>query len=375
VGVKFHWRLVQRGESDTPPFGPAGAIGAIGEKRVAEEAALPAVEEQAEFCRQAEDAGIDSVLVDINLGKPDPMALALPLALATRKLRFMVAHRPGLMAPLLFVQQVNTFSVLTGGRITLNMVAGHSPAEQRAYGDGLGHDERYRRMDEFLAICRRLWDRDGPVSFDGAHYRIQEARVNTPFVSPDGALAPEIYLGGSSRPAREVAARRASCWMRFAEAPEVVRRELAEDGPRAPEVGLRLSVVVRGTREEAVAAARGLLQPAGVVRKRESEAAFIQASDSLSMRATLALAEHEEWLTPCLWAGAVPSHGATALALVGTPEEVAAAFAAYIAAGISQFILSGWPKREEMVRFGRDVLPLIRRAAGYSECQLGSPAA
>jgi len=314
MAVRFHWRLIQRGED-----------GGGSEQRVAAAAALPAVEEQADFCRLAEESGIDSVLVDINLGKPDPMALALPLARATRKLKFMVAHRPGLMSPALFVQQVNTFSVLAGGRITLNIVAGHSPAEQRAYGDGLDHDQRYRRMDEFLGICQQLWARQGPVSLEGAYYRIEDGRVNTPFVAAESA-APEIYLGGSSPPAREVAARRASCWMRFADTPEAVARDLASDQPRAPEVGLRLSVIVRPSREEAVRVAREVMEVPRGAQKRENEASFVQASDSHSMRSLHAAAAQREWLTPCLWAGGVPVHGATAMALVGTPQDVAAAF-------------------------------------------------
>jgi alkanesulfonate monooxygenase len=32
----------------------------------------------------------------------------------------------------------------------------------------------------------------------------------------------------------------------------------------------------------------------------------------------------------------------------------------YKKAGISQFILSGWPKLDEMVYFGKSVLPVIR---------------
>ena len=175
IPLRFHWRLVQRGEG-------AGAS----PQRVAEEAALPALAEQIAFCRAAEESGIDSLLVDFNLGKPDPMMLALPLARATRQLKLMVAHRPGLMSPALFVQQVNTFSVLAGGRITLNLVAGHSPAEQRAYGDGLDHDERYGRMDELLAVCRAFWAREGPVGFQGSCYRVEEGRLNTPFADRDG---------------------------------------------------------------------------------------------------------------------------------------------------------------------------------------------
>jgi len=340
--LRFHWRLLQGGDE--------GASAAL---------ALPDLEAQVELCRTAEDCGIDSLLVDVNAAKPDPMALGLSLALATDRMRFMVAHRPGLMSPTLFVQQVNTFAALTGGRISLNVVAGHSPREQRSYGDFLSHDERYERMDEYLAVCHALWDRSGPVTFRGRYLRIEEGRLNTPFVDAVRSR-PEIYLGGSSAPAREVAARRASCWMRFADTPEQIR---AQGAPPGVETGLRLSVVVRPTREEAVAAARALLAPETAPGQRQDEAAFVRASDATGVRAAYQLAE-QEWLTPCLWAGAVPTHGATSLALVGTPGEVAAALLEYGRAGVSQFILSGWPKRAEMVRFAREVLPRVRAAEG-----------
>jgi alkanesulfonate monooxygenase len=45
---------------------------------------------------------------------------------------------------------------------------------------------------------------------------------------------------------------------------------------------------------------------------------------------------------------------------VGTPEDVAGALLEYRESGVSQFILSGWPKLDEMIRFGRDVLPIVR---------------
>jgi alkanesulfonate monooxygenase len=46
--------------------------------------------------------------------------------------------------------------------------------------------------------------------------------------------------------------------------------------------------------------------------------------------------------------------------LVGAAGEVANAILEYGRLGISQFILSGWPKLEEMVYFGKAVLPIIR---------------
>ena len=92
---------------------------------------------------------------------------------------------------------------------------------------------------------------------------------------------------------------------------------------------------------------------------KEKEKAFVTSTDSSSIKATYALAA-EEWPTPTFWTGAVPYIGPTAIALVGTPAEIADAFMEYRDAGVSQFILSGWPKLAEMVRFGRDVLPLVR---------------
>jgi alkanesulfonate monooxygenase len=355
--LKFHWRLLQGGDDGAAG---AGAAGAGPEPGAA--AALPDLDAQIDFCRTAEECGIDSLLVDINSGKPDPMGLAMALGLATRTMRFMVAHRPGLMSPTLFVQQVNTFAALTGGRISLNVVAGHSPQEQRSYGDFLSHDERYERMDEYLEVCHAFWDQNGPVSFRGKYLTIEDGRLNTPFMDAKRSR-PEIFLGGSSAPARQVAARRASCWVRFADTPEGIRAQGLPDGV---ETGLRLSVLVRPTREEAVRDARRLLTAGATPARRSNEAAFVQGSDASGIRDTLRLAERE-WLTPCLWAGAVPVLGATSLALVGTPDDVAEALLEYGRAGVSQFILSGWPKRGEMIRFAADVLPRVRAAEGAGE--------
>ena len=52
------------------------------------------------------------------------------------------------------------------------------------------------------------------------------------------------------------------------------------------------------------------------------------------------------------------------MTLVGTPEELAEVFMEYKRIGVTQFIIAGWPKLEEMLIFGREVMPLVRRAEG-----------
>lgn len=346
--LRFHWRLIQGGDLE----------GTIAPARLSSSAALPEIAAQIAFCREAEQSGIDSVLVDTSTGKPDAMVLGMALAASTKRLKFMVAHRPGLMSPTLFVQQVNTFSTLAGGRITLNMVAGHSLAEQRTYGDDTPHDARYERMREYLTICARFWSNEEPVNFTGRHYRVEGGCSKTPFVAPD-RRAPEIYVGGGSTKARETASALADCWLRFADTPENLAGEATAMRAAGIEVGLRLACFVRPTRSEAIAAARQLLEGPSVELRRSNEASFVKASDSKSMQRTFALGE-QEWLTPCLWTGGVRALGATSVSLIGTPDEVAEGIMDFKAAGVSQFIFHGWPKWEEMRRFGRDVIPRVR---------------
>jgi alkanesulfonate monooxygenase len=95
--------------------------------------------------------------------------------------------------------------------------------------------------------------------------------------------------------------------------------------------------------------------------ERQVERSFIERSDSVSMHDLYRRAE-DEWLSPTVWAGSVRSHGAASIALVGSAEEVAGALLDYGRAGVTQFILSGYPKQQSLEFFGRHVLPLVREA-------------
>ena len=64
----------------------------------------------------AEEAGIESVLLSFSRYEPDTLMVACAVGRATRKLKFIVAYRSGLIQPTTFVQQVNTLSGLIEGR-------------------------------------------------------------------------------------------------------------------------------------------------------------------------------------------------------------------------------------------------------------------
>jgi alkanesulfonate monooxygenase len=326
---------------------------------------LPDFGAQLDLCRRAEQSGIESLLMAIGFTRPDPLLLSLALGAETETIKFMVACRPGLLSPVAFVQQVNSASAVLPGRICLNMVMGHTPKELGYYGCFLPHDERFEQADEFLTVCRALWRGDGPVDFQGRHYRVAAARVGTPFVSPAEA-SPEIFVGGNSSQAADLAARHASCLWRFAEPPESLGPRIASVLAGGTEVGLIVSLLARPTREEALRGTEALLAAAGG-EAREVHQRLRGATDSVAYASTYGLADgggSSAWLTPCLWTGAVPSLGPPAIALVGSTEEIVETLLQYKAIGVSQFLFLGWLDLDEVTFFGREVLPRVRAEEG-----------
>jgi alkanesulfonate monooxygenase len=347
--LRFHWSLSRVGDN------------LRSSRPLAEQAGVLSFDEQVDFCRRAEACGIESVLMAFGFTRPDPVVLSMALGMETAKMKFMVAIRSGVVTPTLFVQQINTLSRLTNGRVTVNMVTGHIPRELGYYGDFLSHDERYARTDEFLTICRAFWRSEGEVNFNGKYYKIENGTVNIPFMS-DRTAGPEIFLGGNSQLADEMAVKHADCLWRFPDVPEKLRARVQHIQENKTEVGLLVSVIARATREEAIRAAQALLQTVGA-KSREVQSEVSRKCDSVGVKTNFKLAESSEsqWLTPCLWVGAIPYLGAPAIALVGSSEEVAGAIVEYKRIGISQFLFMGWPDLEEMIHFSQEVLPLVRQ--------------
>ncbi|MFN2533452.1 MAG: LLM class flavin-dependent oxidoreductase [Pyrinomonadaceae bacterium] len=326
-------------------------------------AARPEMEGWVHFARHAEEAGIESVLVALNRYEPDPLVLSCALGQATKQLKFIAAYRSGLMQPTTFVQQVNTLSGLIKGRIDLNIVAGSSTAEQHGYGDFLSHDERYARAEEFLAVCNAFWQGNGEVDFDGKYYRVERGMLNTPFLAPD-RTAPEIYVSGHSAASEQLAYSQGTCWLRVADTPEKLRPIVTRARERGIHVCLRLGIICRPTRDEAVNVARSLLP------ENKLENTTRLKDDSQMYREGAAVGSDSHWLSPSLWAGLVPHYGPVWTALLGSPQELAEAFLAYKEIGVGEFIISGWPELDEVKSFGENVLPLVREAEARDQRSL-----
>ncbi|HRW37858.1 MAG: LLM class flavin-dependent oxidoreductase [Acidimicrobiales bacterium] len=359
--IAFHWFLPTNGDGRRL-VEPAMAIpGLAGGQRPASFGYLTQV------ALAAESFGFLGALTPTGPWCDDAWITTAALAQRTERLKFLVAFRPGAMSPTLSAQMAATYQFHTGGRLLLNVVTGGDDAEQRAYGDHLDKDGRYERCAEFLQIVRGLWT-GGSVDFEGRHLHVEGGALGR---VPDPI--PQVYFGGSSPPALDVAARHVDVYLTWGEPPEAVAekigrvRELAEAQGRSVRFGIRLHVVSRDRSADAWAAAEALLDG---ISDEEIAAVHtrMQRTQSEGQRRMLALhggSRSQLEVAPNLWAGVGLARGGAGTALVGSHEEVADRIEEYAAIGLDEFVLSGYPHLEELYWFGEGVLPLLEARGAW----------
>ncbi|HEX6471095.1 MAG TPA: LLM class flavin-dependent oxidoreductase [Streptosporangiaceae bacterium] len=357
--LTFHWSLSSVGDKMRRTRAHAAMSG------------VPDLDEHVSFCREAERYGIDSLLVAFGFARPDPYCWSTALGARTEKIHFLTAIRSGVSSPTYFVQQVNTLSAVTGGRVHINIVAGRAQDENRFYGDYLPHDERYERTDEFWRICHALWRGETPLDFAGRHYQVSGAQLKTPFMAKN-RTRPRIYSGGTSEQALLLAIRHADCLLTFPEAPERLAERIRPVLDSGTRVGLSVAMIAKETSDEAVAAANALIGEAGD-RARSVQEDIRARLDSVGFRSMYELAERDTaWISPYLWAGAVPYLGPPSIALVGSADDLVDAICEYRDIGVTEFLFNGFPDLEQMRFFGAEILPRLRERAGVQAAPAGA---
>ncbi|GBU17311.1 FMNH2-dependent alkanesulfonate monooxygenase [Methylobacterium sp.] len=316
-----------------------------------------------QIAQASDDLGYYGVLLPTGRSCEDSWIVASALAPLTKRLRFLVAVRPGLMEPSAAARMAATLDRISDGRLLINVVTGGDPVELRGDGVFLAHDERYAVTDEFLHIWRGLMAGE-TVSFEGRHLRAENGRVIfTPVQSP----YPPLYFGGSSPAGIEVAAEHCDVYLTWGEPPAgvaekiAIARAAAEAKGKTFSYGIRLHVIVRETEAAAWDAAEALIS-----RLDEDTIAQAQATlkrqDSVGQSRMMALhggSRDKLVVSPNLWAGVGLVRGGAGTALVGSADQVADRMKEYIDLGIDRFILSGYPHLEEAYRFAELVFPKL----------------
>lgn len=267
----------------------------------------------------AENAGFDTVWFMDHLAPPmlpgaDSFeAWTLASAVAARTTRIRVGHMvlcDSLRHPSLLAKMAATLDVISGGRLDVGLGWGSVGAELARFGFGTEPARvRIARLDETLQVLRLLWSGD-EVDYEGSFVTLRGAQQRpVPMQEPL-----PIHVGGAGASTIELARRHADWWNcpatdagRFAELAQSVG-----DG-----VSRSVQLVV------------GLAPDAA---SREDVAATTQRRFGG-------------------WGGVV----------TGTPDEVAAAFRSYVAAGADGFVVTfgDFGDVATLALFAREVIPAV----------------
>jgi alkanesulfonate monooxygenase len=284
-----------------------------------------------QVAQAADSLGYEGVLIPTGRSCEDPWVVASSLLSVTKRLKFLVAVRPGLHQPALAARMAATFDRLSGGRLLINLVTGGDKAELEGDGVFLDHATRYEQSAEFIRIWREIIARSHQgqsYDFEGKHLSVKGAKLLYPSVQQPH---PPVYFGGSSEPAHELAAEQVETYLTWGEPPAEVAKKVADVRARAAKhkrtvkFGIRLHVIVRETDAEAWAAADALISRLDdkvvtiaqqAFAKMDSEGqrrmAALHGSGSKRTRADLEI-------SPNLWAGVGLVRGGAGTALVGDP--------------------------------------------------------
>lgn len=315
----------------------------------------------ADTARIHERAGFDRVLIGYYSHAPDGFLVGAHAASVTKQLGFLLAHRPGFVAPPLAARKLATLDQLSEGRLAVHIIAGGSDADQARDGDWSDHESRYRRVNEYISLLRGTWTQPAAFDHDGEFYRTRETYSEircrqSPHIP--------IYGGGGSEAAIQALAPHVDVYMLWGEPLkdtalfiERVRAAAARHG-RYPSFSLSTRPILAATDGEAWDRARLLLDR--VMRNRGGSSA--PQRQNVGSQRLLQVAAEAEVHDTCLWTALAVATGAqgNSTALVGAPATVAQALFEYYKLGATTLLIRGYDPRPDAVQYGEELIPRLR---------------
>jgi len=309
----------------------------------------------------AERSGFDYALSQIRFTagygaeyQHESVTISHALIAATERLNVIAAILPGPWHPAVVAKQIATISQLYNGRVSVNVVSGWFRGEFQAIGlEWLDHDERYRRSEEFIRALRGIWSEDN-FNFNGDFYRFHDYNLK-----PKPALPlPEIFQGGSSRAARDMASRVSDWYFTNGNTVEGIQkqvddiREKAAANGHSVKVGVNAFAIARETETEA----QEVL--AEIIAEADPEA--VNAFGHEVKNAGKASPEGEGNWAKSTFEDLVQYNDGFKTNLIGTPEQIAQRIVALKAVGVDLILLGFLHFQEEVEFFGKRVIPLVR---------------
>ena len=329
------------------------------------------------LAQAAEKSGFEYALTQIRFtagygaeNQHESVSFSHALLAKTEKLKVIAAILPGPWKPVLAAKQLATIDYLTNGRVAINVVSGWFRGESDAIGEPWPeHDERYVRSEEFIRTLKGIWTTDN-YSFEGKYYQFKDYTFK-----PKPVQKPhiEVFQGGSSRAARDMASRVSDWYFTNGNTPAELKkqiddiREKAKANNHQVKIGVNAFIIARDTEEEAQA----VLQE--IIAKANIEA--VNAFGDATREAGAASKEGEGNWAKSTFEDLVQYNDGFKTNLIGTPQQIAERIVELKSVGVD-LILSGFLHFiEEVEYFGKKVLPLVRELEEAQKNQITAKSA
>ncbi len=321
----------------------------------------------ADAARAHENSGFDLVLVGYSSSSAEGFLVALHAAARTERLGYLIAHRPGFVAPTLMARKIATFDHLSDGRLALHIITGKTDDEQEGDGDFTPKAERYRRAAEYLELMQLTWSSEQPFDFAGEFYRVKGAHSDVrPLQNPH----PLLFFGGASEGALAMGARLCDVYAIYAEPLASTRERIkqfraqAAAFGRTPGFNISVRPIIAASEGAAWDKANKILAAMTGAKGWSRQEAMSGPVDNAGKR-LMGFALERDVHDERLWMPIARATGAlgNTSCLVGTPEQVARAILEYYKLGIGSVLIRGFDPFNDTVEFGRELIPRIKAGA------------
>ena len=316
----------------------------------------------------AETAGFDYALSQIRFtagygadNQHESVSFSQALLDATTRLKVIAAILPGPWNPAVAAKQIATISHISDARIAVNIVSGWFRGEFTAIGEPwLDHDERYRRSEEFIRALRGIWTQDN-FTFRGDFYRFTDYTMKPKPLEP----LPEIFQGGSSRAARDMAARVSDWYFTNGNTPEGLAAQVADIRAKAAANGHKVKIGINAfaIARETGAEAQAVLDE--IVAKAIPEA--VQGFAHEVKNAGKASPDGVGNWSHSSFNDLVQYNDGFKSNLIGTPRQIAERILDLKEAGADLVLLGFLHFQEEVAFFGEHVIPIVRQLEAERE--------
>ncbi len=224
--------------------------------------------------------------------------------------------------PALAAKMAANLQLLTGGRFLFGIGAGWMEPEYRAYNfDFPATAVRMAQLEEAIQIVRRLWT-DAPASFEGQHYRIDNAYCEP---RPD-PIPPLLIGGGGEQLTLRLVAKYADWWNLPGGTAETYAHKLDVLRRHCVAVGRDYDTILKTWSADAIA-----------VAPTEDAARLIAEASPYNTNA-----------------------------IIGTPEQVAQQLQVFVDLGVEYLIVRvlDFPATAGIELFVQEVMPRLRAAQG-----------